>query len=292
MIAPWNTYCTQIGVRPRNKQYGVTMAARGRLQSVWTEEDGLPVHTRISVDSVSVDQLPVWLVHGLSVSSRYMVPTAKQLAPHRRVYALDLPGFGRSAHPPGILDIPALATALARRMDAFHTPRAVLIGNSMGCQIIAELAQREPERVAQAVLVGPTMDASGRTMLEQARRLAVDALRESPASILTQSLDYLICGPRRTVGTLRAALDDRIEDKLPHMAMPTLLVRGQYDPIAPQPWCNRLVELLPAGELWVIPGAPHATNYVAPRRLARAILDFLIRTETQAEQVSLTTSTF
>ena len=246
-----------------------------QLQSVWMVEDGLRVHMRVSVAAMPEYEVPIWLIHGLSVSSRYMVPTANALAPHRRIYAPDLPGFGLSQHPQAILDIPALARALACRMDAFATPRAVLVGNSMGCQIIAELALREPARVAQAILVGPTMDANGRTMLEQARRLAIDGLRESAASIATQSLDYMRCGPRRTIGTLRRALADRIETKLPHMRMPTLIVRGEFDTIAPQTWCEYLAALLPVGELCVIPHAPHATNYDAPERLARVVLKFL-----------------
>lgn len=250
----------------------------GRLQSVWTNENGLRMHTRLSVNAVATAELPIWLVHGLSVSSRYMVPTARELAPQRAVFAPDLPGFGRSDHPEAVLDIPALAEALARRMDAFGVPRAVMLGNSMGCQIIAELAVHAPKRVAQTVMVGPTMDINGRTMFEQARRLAIDVLHESPASILTQSYDYLACGPRRTLGTLRYALDDRIEEKLPHMQQPTLIVRGERDPIAPQPWAEMLTALLPHGELAVLPSAPHAANYETPKRLADLTLAFLART--------------
>jgi 2-hydroxy-6-oxonona-2,4-dienedioate hydrolase len=38
-------------------------------------------------------------VHGLVVSSRYMVPLAEVLACWFDVYAPDLPGFGRSEKP-------------------------------------------------------------------------------------------------------------------------------------------------------------------------------------------------
>src|SRR4051812_29858976 len=43
---------------------------------------------------------PVVLVHGLVISSRYMVPLARALAPDFPVYAPDLPGFGESGGPP------------------------------------------------------------------------------------------------------------------------------------------------------------------------------------------------
>lgn len=45
------------------------------------------MHARVSVDCVPDDRLPVILVHGLGLSSRYMIPLAKHLAPHLRVYA-------------------------------------------------------------------------------------------------------------------------------------------------------------------------------------------------------------
>lgn len=55
----------------------------------------------------------VALVHGLGLSGRYMLPTARHLAPHFPVYVPDLPGFGDSSKPAKALDVPALADALA-----------------------------------------------------------------------------------------------------------------------------------------------------------------------------------
>ena len=247
----------------------------GGLQSVWTNERLLRLHTRISIDSTQQQDITVWLVHGLSVSSRYMVPTAQHLAPNWRVYAPDLPGFGRSDHPHEILDVPALADALIRRMDAFGIERAVLVGNSMGCQIIADIGLRYPARLSHAVLIGPTMDPAAPTMLQQAWRLLRDGRYESLASIVTQGRDYLACGPRRTIGTLRAALTDRIETKLPYVQVPTLVIRGAHDPIAPQPWAEQVTRLLPHGRLVVLKGAPHAANYDDGARVAQIIQAFL-----------------
>jgi pimeloyl-ACP methyl ester carboxylesterase len=245
------------------------------LQSIWTDEDGLCMLTRVSTDPVAPELMPIVCVHGLSVSSRYMVPIAKRLAPFRRVYAPDLPGFGLSDHPAQILDIPELTDALVRRMDAFHIDTAIMIGNSMGCQIIADLALRYPERLACAVLLGPTMDRCARTPSAQAWRLFRTVLHEPISSILTQSRDYWACGLRRTIGTLHYALADRIERKLPHMRVPTLIVRGSEDRVVPQRWVEELAALLPNGRLAIIPDAPHAINYDAPAQLAQIMLPFL-----------------
>ena len=42
---------------------------------------------------------PFVLIHGLVISSLYMIPLGEFLAKEREVYALDLPGFGRSEAP-------------------------------------------------------------------------------------------------------------------------------------------------------------------------------------------------
>ena len=76
--------------------------------------------------------------------------------------------------------------------------------------------------------------------------------------------DYWQCGLRRLIGTFRYALQDRIEEKLPYVRVPTLVVRGGKDPIVPQRWCEEAVRLLPQGRLVVIPGAGHTVNYNSP----------------------------
>ncbi|MFL5665138.1 MAG: alpha/beta fold hydrolase, partial [Ktedonobacteraceae bacterium] len=81
---------------------------QGKLASKWVKVNNLPVYTRISVNPLPDDAPVVVLVHGLSVSSGYMVPTAQYLAPYYRVYVPDLPGFGKSAKPSHILNVTEL----------------------------------------------------------------------------------------------------------------------------------------------------------------------------------------
>ena len=71
------------------------------------------------------------------------------------------------------------------------------------------------------------------------------------------------------------ALADPIEDKLPLVQQPTLVVRGAWDPIVPQRWTEEVVRRLPDGTLWVLSKAPHAVNYSAPCRLVEVVAPFL-----------------
>ena len=217
----------------------------------------------------------VILVHGLVVSSRYMVPLADRLAPHCRVYAVDLPGFGASYKPRPFLLMTQLADALVRWMDAMSIERAHFLGNSLGCQVLAELALRHPARVDRLVLQGPTMDPERRTALQQIASLQKNALLEKPGLGLVVGIDYAAAGLARARATFRMALADRIEEKLPVVAAPTLFVRGSRDPIAPRRWAERAARLLPNGELREIPGAAHTLNWSAPLELARVVRPFL-----------------
>ena len=215
------------------------------------------------------------LVHGLVVSSRYMAPTAERLAPHYRVFAPDLPGFGRSENPPHVLDVAGLSDALSAWMEAVGLERAALVGNSMGCQIIADLAVRHPGRVERAVLQGPTMDPLGRSAPRQIGRWLLDAPREPLSLLPIELLDYLSAGTRRAWRTFRFALEDPIEEKLLHVRVPTLVVRGSRDPIVPQRWAEEAAGLLPVGRLSVIPDAAHTANYGRAAEFGRVVREFL-----------------
>ena len=248
---------------------------RGKLRSTWIVVDGHRLHARVSTNRVPADRLPLVLVHGLSVSSLYMLPTARALAPDYRVYAPDLPGFGRSVKPAHVLDIPDLADVLAGYMQAAGIGRAAMIANSLGCQIVVDFALRYPDRIDRAVLVGPTMDAQARTVLRQFWRLVLDSLREPPSQPFVVGFDYLRTGLRRTLRTLRYGLADRIEHKIQRVTVPMLVTRGANDPIVSQQWVDELTRLLPRGRQVVFPGAAHTVNWSAPDDLARVTRFFL-----------------
>jgi len=246
----------------------------GELRSTWTVVDGVRMHARVST-SPAPPGPPVVLVHGLGVSSRYMIPIARLLAPAHRVYAPDLPGSGRSGKPRRILDIDGLADALAGWLAATGLHDAILVGNSLGCQTISALALRHPALVARAVFIGPTMDPQARSTLRQFWRLLVDSTREAPTQPFLTLLDYWLTGPYRTWKTLQYGLRDPLVEKLPHIRIPVLVVRGARDPIAPQRWAEEVTRLLPCGRLVVIPGGAHTVHYSDPERLVRVLRPFL-----------------
>src|SRR5581483_9844159 len=249
-------------------------ARQRKLQSAWVAVRGLPLHARVAT-AAPPDAPAVVLVHGIGVASRYFVPLAERLAPHARVYALDLPGFGASAKPHRILDLPELAEALALWLDAAGLARVAVLGNSVGCQIVAHLAVCHPARVERLVLAGPTMDPRARTAWQAILRWLQNNRHERLAQLPITVRDYRAAGLARLLGTFQQALRDHIEDQLPRIQAPTLVVRGERDAIVPQAWAEAVVRRLPDAELAVVPRAAHTVNFNAPDELARIVLPFL-----------------
>ncbi|HEY9747576.1 MAG TPA: alpha/beta hydrolase [Allocoleopsis sp.] len=257
---------------------------KGRLQNQYTSVNGLLMHSLLSAAPLPEDAPVVILVHGAIISSSYMVPTAELLAPISRVYAPDLPGYGDSDKPNNTLNLPDLADALCKWMDEMRIDRATMLGNSFGCQIIAEFALRHCDRIERAVLQGPTVDRHARTFPDQLWRFMLNAHLEDPSQTPIQIQDYWLAGLPRIVRTFQIALEDRIEDKLPYLRVPTLVVRGKEDPVVPQQWAEEVVNLLPNGKLAVIPGGGHTLNYSAPLELVRVTRAFLNATNIGMEK--------
>jgi 2-hydroxy-6-oxonona-2,4-dienedioate hydrolase len=248
----------------------------GRLVSTWTPVHGLRIHARRSEGASAPGTPAVVLVHGVAVSSRYLVPLAERLAPRARVYLPDLPGYGRTDRPPGRdLDVAELADALLAWMQRVGLDRPHLIGNSFGCQVIADLAVRHPDRVGRLVLQGPTFDPHARSFWRQALRWLAVVPFERLSEGLVLARDVRDLGPLRAAGMIRTGLRDPIEQKLRLIRAETLVVRGSRDAIVPQAWADEAARLLPNGRLVVIDGAAHTINYSQPDRLVEVVWPFL-----------------
>jgi pimeloyl-ACP methyl ester carboxylesterase len=164
---------------------------------------------------------------------------------------------------------------IADWMDVMGLESAIFLGNSLGCQVIVQLALRHPGRVRCGILVGPTFDASARDTLQQAWRLFLDTLREPLALNWINFSDYISAGPLRVWRTFQNGLHQPETANLAQVDVPVLVVRGSIDPIVPQEWAERVANLLPHGRLVVIPEAPHAVNFSHPVELVQAVCDFL-----------------
>lgn len=241
--------------------------------SRWHTVEGLRLHARHRPSTVTT-ATPCVLLHGLAVSHRYLMPTARGLR-QRPVCVPDLPGFGLSDKPPVVLDVPGQARIVAALLDSLGTAPVALLGNSFGCQVAVEIAVSRPDLVAALVLVGPTTDPAAATALAQIGRLLRDLPHEDWRQLPILGADIRDAGLRRIATTLRYAVRDRIDVKLPRLRVPTLLARGGLDRIAPQSWLDHAAALIPDSRTLVLDAAAHNAVTTAGPELAAAVDAFL-----------------
>ncbi len=245
------------------------------LESRTVQVSDLTMHYRVSSHTLPTDTPSIVMVHGLATSNTYMLPTALELVSSYHIYIPDLPGFGKSTKPAQALNVSQMADALAQWMQAIGLDKATLLGNSLGCQVIALFAIRYPACIERAILVGPSMDPQALTARQEIARWVANIPFE-PAHLFPIMIgDFFHAGVRRTIRTLQYGLQDRIDEHLPHMQVPTLIVRGSHDTVVPQRWAEEATNLLPNGKLVVIAGAAHDANYNSPKQLANIVRGFM-----------------
>jgi len=215
------------------------------------------------------------LVHGLGVSGRYFGPLGEVLACSRRVLVPDLPGWGRSESPPRPLGVGGAADVLAELVRLEGVGTVPLVANSFGCQVVCALAHRRPELVGPLVLIGPTVDAGYRSWVRHAGRLVLDSSREPRAMLPILLGDYARVGVRRLIATARSALADDLEERLPLVEQPVLVLRGERDAITTLAWARRCAELAPRGRFEPIAKAAHLPHFSHPGSTARLVEAFL-----------------
>jgi pimeloyl-ACP methyl ester carboxylesterase len=255
-------------------------SARAGITGRYTQAGPYRMYSRHVARGSHAKRLPVVLVHGLVISSRYMEPLALALSEDFDVHAPDLPGFGESAMRGGTLSVPDLADALRLWLGALGIGKAMFVGNSFGCQILADFAARYPESVDRLVLQGPTVDATARSLATQVcRDWRNGRLERTRSSAQIGRIDYAKAGLLRALATMRVLVRDRIEHKLSRIEAPTLVVAGSRDPVAPLAWASEVAARIPRGMLTTIDGGTHTLNYVYPHSMALAIRPFLLQGE-------------
>ncbi len=98
---------------------------------------------------------PIVLVHGFGGDLNTWLFNQPDLAETHTVYALDLPGHGRSGKDVGAGDLAALSGALGAFLDALGIGRAHLSGHSLGGAVALDLALGRPETAASLTLIAP-----------------------------------------------------------------------------------------------------------------------------------------
>ncbi len=240
----------------------------------------------------SSETAPIVLVHGFGGDLNTWLFNQPDLAETHAVYALDLPGHGRSGKDVGAGGLTALSGALGAFLDALGIGRAHLVGHSLGAAVALDLALGRPAAVASLTLIapaglGPEIDgayidgfiAAGRRkdMKAVLQMLFADPQtvgRDMVEEVLKyKRLDGVEAALRGIAGTVFPGGRQRtvLAERLSELAQPVQVIWGREDRILPP----AQAEGLPANvAVATIEGAGHMPQMEAAaevNRLIRAI---------------------
>ncbi|MCU1414345.1 MAG: putative hydrolase [Microbacteriaceae bacterium] len=213
------------------------------------------------------------LVHGIGVSSRYFHPVSAELAKHGEVYLIDLPGYGAAPDPKTNASISDHAGVVGAFLERAQLDKPVLVGHSMGTQVVSQLAVDHPDVTDRVVLIAPTIYPPERKLWRQALHLGHDILLERPWVNAIVFTDYMFrCGVPYFLRQSKPLLADRIEDRMPRVRAKTLVMRGDRDPIVPRAWAQRVADLAVDGRYAEVEG-PHIIMWSDAKRAAELIVE-------------------
>ena len=246
------------------------------------------------------------LVHGLGASLAVWGENIGPLAEIGSVYAIDLPGHGKSDKPSGLrYDPVAGGHFLMSLMDALGLQRAVLVGNSAGGLVSSWSAINYPDRVRGLVLV----DSAGldRRMPWFFRLSTVPKLGEllhSPAALngpnmaksvfhrprpADERLLHDLAASRNNPDAKRAELESirsginvlglkkemMVLTGLSGLGRPIMVIWGGEDRIFPVSHAQRALKALTVGPMHVIPDAGHWPMLEKSREFNRLAASFI-----------------
>ncbi len=229
---------------------------------------------------------PLVLIHGAGGSHLHWPRELRRLS-LTDVYALDLPGHGKSEGV-GRQSVAEYADRVLEWAKDAWVQRPVLVGHSMGGAIALQAALQAPAAVSGLVLVGSgarlrvapaLLDASSReeTLVQAVdvfidwsysanasralRNLSAKSIRETRAAVLHN--DFLAC--------------DRFDvmSRLGEIQAPALVLCGSADRLTPEKYSRYLADHLPDARFVLLPGAGHMAMLEQPEAAADAVLTFL-----------------
>lgn len=215
------------------------------------------------------------LIHGIGMGRIVYREIADLFAQHGRVLAVDLPGFGDSPEPGTAASLELTAEVVARFIRDESARPVVLVGHSMGTQIVAEVAAKHPDLVEALVLIAPTVNRRERTALKQSLRMVQDLAGEGPKVLFTGLWAYTKTSPLWFINKLRFMLNHHLEDLCAHIPAPTLVLRGEKDRVCPRDWVSEIASAFPNGTMAEIPGRGHEAIIESPEPAGPMILEYL-----------------
>lgn len=264
-------------------------------------------------DSGDVDKKPLIMIHGLGDEADTWRHVFNPIARFFRVIAFDLPGFGRSDKPDRDYSPKFMMNSVLGLSDQLNLSEIILMGSSMGGILAHSMALKYANRIQGLILVGgsllqvePMVDKGlalmkipllGEWLYTRLRKdpdSAYDSLRNvyfDLDKLPGQDRDFLFQRVNQRVwnnnqrrayfSSLRNLYpwvkmsQSNLLDQLTQLTTPTLVIRGEHDPLMSPKNAEGLSKVQPNATLAVIEGAGHLPHQEKPSPFLEVAINWL-----------------
>lgn len=236
----------------------------------------------------------IMLVHGLGASAErweYVIPYFRK---NYRIIALDLPGFGLSDKPLIDYTIDFFVRTLSEFIDNLGIQNGILIGSSLGGQIITELAIAEPKLINKMILVSPSgvvnystsaLDAYIGAAISPTQKNVKNAflmMNGQNKEVDFQTVDEFIKrinipnAKKAFLSTIISNRGSKINcEKLASISIPSLVIWGECDPVIPKENANMFFSCIKNCQFVEMRGCGHTPFVEEPEKFSKIVLEFL-----------------
>src|SRR5579875_1810149 len=244
---------------------------------------------RVHYAEVPADAPPAVLLHGIGMDWRVWQAISRRLAPHFRLYLIDLRGHGESAKSPHGYTVGHYAADVEDVIDFLKLRDVTLIGSSLG-GVVAAAVEAPVDLVSRRVLVDPPLTGGPVRDVDMMKDLL--RLKHEPVPVLANYLAANNPGSGRFLLTAMSEMwhqasdgvledplsnpDDYfdVDDSLRADHAPTLIMQADREMggVLTDEQVERALALLPNGSLLRMPGAGHAIHAYRPVDFTEAVL--------------------
>ncbi len=231
---------------------------------------------------------PIVLIHGIGNSAEVWSSVILRLRKEYLVYALDLPGFGKTPAAPEGYNIATHVLYVKRFIDALGYPQVTLVGNSLGGWIATRFAVAYPERVDRLYL----LNSAGLRHEQMNSPYAIDR------AAAQRSANHMLGYPLPLPGFILDAIvrisqmpaytnfvtgydsQEELDSVLSQVHAPTTIIWGEQDKVFPITCARDLHSGIAHSELIILQGVGHLPQMQASAKVAKIIMkDCALREE-------------
>ncbi|MEJ5345476.1 MAG: alpha/beta hydrolase [Chloroflexus sp.] len=262
-------------------------------------------HHRLGISYLTAGESgpAIVFLHGWGAFKELWWSALRDLGRDYRCFAIDMPGHGESRI--GRADqIERIAVLIADFCHDLGLSTIILVGHSMGGSVAVEMTLRYPHLVQRLALIDAAVDAY---RMPAYTRIYLLPHLGWPTFRLTQAIgrafrplgqriphehgggwirpwlrraSYLATfDPEGLYRILRSLFATRADERLQQIHVPTLVMTGQFDSLAPPAHARRLARVIPGARYVMIPASLHNPMDERPRAFTRALRTFLAETD-------------